>query len=117
MKSLRLILLIAVVLCGSVAHAAVGDVVADCQSIANAARFDLQPGAGVEWIIHNLFWVQPVTLERFDGTDNAPFASFSGPGWQNISPGYHVNNTNRVRVLNDHGSAQIICFDAVVTKQ
>ena len=51
-----------------VAYAAIGNVVADCQDIATGARLDIQPGAGTEWIIHNIVFDANVTLERWDGT-------------------------------------------------
>ena len=99
------------------ALAVVGGTQADCQSIATGARLDIQPGAGVEWDIHNVYFTHQVTLERFDGTDNAAFATYSGPGRQNFIPALRVTNTNRLRVLNDDASSRVICYDAVITKE
>lgn len=98
------------------AQAAVGDVVADCQSIASAALLDIQPGAGVEWIIHNIGFTHEVELQRYDGTDTAAMVTFSGPGWQNFFPGIHVNNTQRIRVKNNDASSRVICYDGIITK-
>lgn len=104
------------VLIATSVHAAVGDTVADCQSIASSARLDVQPGAGVEWIVHNIFFTHQVTLDRFDGTDTAAFLVLSGAGWQNFQPGFHVTNTNRLRIQNNDASSRVICYDAIVTK-
>jgi hypothetical protein len=99
------------------ANAAVGDVVAACSSIASGAALDVQPGAGVEWAIHNIFFEYDVELQRYDGSNTVATAQFTGPDWQNISPVIHVNNTNRIRLKNLHGSlAKLICYDGVVTK-
>lgn len=97
-------------------HGAVGDVVADCQSVASAAVLDIQPGAGVEWIIHNIGFTHEVELQRWDGTDVAAMVTFSGPGWQHFFPGFHVNNTQRIRVKNNDASSRVICYDGVQTK-
>jgi hypothetical protein len=116
MKFILLLALI-ILLWGQQLHGAVNDTVTDCQSIAVGARLDIQPSAGTEWMIFNLFWNGgPVTLERFDGTDNAAFLTLTGPGWQNIEPGFRVTNTNRIRVLNAHDSSQVICYDGVQSK-
>lgn len=98
------------------ARGAVGDVVADCQSIGTGAALDIQPGAGVEWIIHNIGFTHQVTLQRYDGTDTAAMVTFAGPGWQNFFPGIHVNNTQRIRLINDDASSRVLCYDGVQTK-
>jgi len=94
---------------------AIGDVVADCQDITTGARLDIQPGAGVEWIIHNLVFDANITLERFDGTLTAIGPSFIGPDWQPFSPGFHVNNTDRIRIVNDDAATKTICYDGIQT--
>ena len=108
------LVLFAVLACAAPSFAAVGDTVADCQSIATTARLDIQPSAGVEWFIESIYFTHQVTLERFDGTDNAPFKTFVGPDWQNVA--FHVTNTNRIRVVNDDASSRIICYSGVQTK-
>lgn len=98
------------------ALAAVGDVVADCQSITTGSTLDIQPGAGVEWIIHNIGFTHEVELQRYDGTNTAAIVTLSGPGWQNFFPGLHVNNTDRYRVKNNDASSRVICYDGIITK-
>jgi len=96
-------------------YAAPGDVVADCQDITTGARLDIQPGVGVEWIIHNLVFDANITLERFDGTLTAIGPSFIGPDWQPLSPGFHVNNADRIRIVNDDAATKTICYDGIQT--
>jgi len=101
--------------CPSIGHGAVGDVVADCQDITTGARLDIQPSGTDEWIIHNIVFDANVTLERWDGTDLAVGPSFIGPDWQPFSPGFHVNNTQRIRILNDDAATKTICYDGIQT--
>ena len=96
-------------------HGAVGDTAADCLDITTGARLDIRPAAGVEWIIHNLVFDANITLERYDGTLTAIGPSFIGPDWQNFSPGFHVNNTDRLRIVNDDAGTQTICYDGIQT--
>jgi len=99
----------------SLSYAAVGDVVADCQDILTGARLDIQPGGVDEWIIHNLVFDANITLERYDGTLTAIGPSFIGPDWQPFSPGIHVDNTDRLRIVNDDAATQTICYDGIQT--
>lgn len=98
------------------AEAAVGDAVADCQSIAAAASLSAQPGAGVEWIIHNLYFEYNVQIIRTDGTDTAATVELIGPDWQNFLA-IHVTNGNYIQFKNTHGAtAKVICYDGIITK-
>lgn len=95
---------------------AVGDVVADIQSITAAARIDIQPGAGVEWVINNIYHEDDITIERFDGTNVIAFEVVKGAGVY-AKHNFRVNNTDRIRVQNNHASvAKLIGYDGVQTK-
>jgi hypothetical protein len=97
-------------------EAAVGDTTADCQSIAAAASLSVKPGAGVEWIIHNIWFEYNVQILRTDGTDTAATVELIGPDWQNFLS-IHVTNTNWIDLKNTHGStAKVICYDGIITK-
>jgi len=98
------------------AHGAVGDVVADCSSVAASGTFDIRPNGSDEWIIHNITFTLNVTIQRYDGTLTSASASFIGPDWQPFSPGFHINNTDRIRIVNDDGvTANVICYDGIQT--
>jgi hypothetical protein len=94
---------------------AVGDVVSDIQSIASGSYLDIQPAAGVEWVIHNIYHASDVQLEFYDGTNSLIFDTDTGAGVY-AKYAFHVNNTRRIRVKNTSASAQLIGYDGVQTK-
>lgn len=99
------------------ARAAVGDTVASCTSVAASGTLDVQPGAGVEWVLHSIWFTLNVELQRYDGTNTAAVTQLIGPDYHTFSPAIHVTNGNRIRLVNlNGGSANIICYDGVVTK-
>lgn len=94
---------------------AVGDAVADIQSIATTAYLDIQPGSGAEWVIHNIYHESDVTVERYDGTNALIFATEIGAGSINFA-NMHCNNTDRIRVKNINAASKLIGYDGIVTK-
>jgi len=95
--------------------AAVGDAVTNCTSVATGAVLDIQPGASIEWFLHNIWFEYNVDVQRYDGTNVVTTASLLGPDYQPIAA--RLTNANRVRIKNTHGSlAKFICYDAVITK-
>jgi hypothetical protein len=94
---------------------AVGDVVADIQSVAAGAYLDIQPSAGVEWVIHNIYHESDVELHRYDGTNDLTFDTDTGAGVY-AKYAFHCNNTNRIRVKNTNTAAKLIGYDGVQTK-
>jgi len=111
----RLILAI-IFLFGSVCHsfAAVGDAVADCQSIATTAVLTMQPGSGIEWIVHNVWFNDNIEIRRFDGTDTWAL-QLLGPDFQPFTA--HLTNTSYMTVQNLAGGNRVICYDGIVSKQ
>lgn len=94
---------------------AVGDMVADIQSIAAGAYLDIQPSGTVEWVIHNIYHEYDITIERYDGVNALNFYSATGKGVL-ADFFFHVGNTERIRVKNDHASAaKLIGYDGVIT--
>jgi len=94
---------------------AVGDVVADIQSIAAGAYLDIQPGAGVEWVIHNIYHESDIQLELYDGTNSLIFDTDAGAGIY-AKYAFHVKNTIRIRVKNTHATlAKLIGYDGICT--
>jgi len=94
---------------------AVGDVVSALSSIAAAAFLDIQPAAGVEWVIHNIYHESDVQLEFFDGTNSLIFDTDTGAGVY-AKYAFHVNNTRRIRVKNNAATAKLIGYDGMQTK-
>jgi len=96
---------------------AVGDIAADGASVAAGNYLDIRPGAGVEWVIHNIYYATDVKVHRYksDASVDIAFANRSGGG---VFSDYffHCSNTWYLRVENNTASAQDIAFDGVVTK-
>jgi hypothetical protein len=94
---------------------AAGDVVADTASVANGNYMDIQPGAGAEWVIHNLYWADDTELYKYDGSNTIKFASNTGEGAL-INVFIHVTNGDYLRIKNTSGDSAICGYDGVITK-
>ena len=93
---------------------AVGDAVANNSSVNNNSFLDIQPGAGVEWIVHHIYHEAGVEIYWYDGSNDILIGSPTGPNWELMQ--VRVNNSVRLRVKNVAGSTKRIGYDAVVTK-
>jgi len=94
---------------------AVGDMIADIQSIAAAAYLDVQPSGTVEAVIHNIWHEDDITISRYDGTNAVALPKIVGAGLESNLQ-IHVGNTDRIRVQNNHASAaKLIGYDGMVT--
>jgi hypothetical protein len=94
---------------------AVGDTVADIQSIATTNYLDILPGANVEWCITNIYHEADVELYAYDGTDNCLIDKDTGGGrWSGEA--FYVNNTTRIRVKNTNASSKLIGYSGIITK-
>jgi len=89
--------------------------VSDIQSIAAGSYLDIQPGAGVEWVIHNIYHESDVQLEFYDGTNSLIFDTDAGAGVY-AKYAFHVTNARRIRVKNTAASAKLIGYDGIVSK-
>ena len=86
-------------------------------SITDTSLLDIQPGAGIEWVIHNVYVPEgkAVEFEYFDGTNIILFDSDSVDG-SRFMVNWHATNTSRVRVKNVSGGTIFIAADGIVTK-
>jgi len=94
---------------------AVGDVVSNITSVATTAYLDIQPAAGIEWVIHNIYFEADVTVEFYDGTNSLIFVTKTAGGSLSFYD-FHANNTRRLRVRNTNAASKLIGYDGVVTK-
>ena len=95
---------------------AVGDVVSGQSSIAAAAYLDIQPSAGVEWVIHNIYHEYDIELSQYDGTNTLVFDTDAGVGVY-ARYAFHCTNSRWIRVKNTDASlARLIGYDGIVTK-
>lgn len=96
---------------------AVGDVTSDLQSIATTSFLTIQPSAGVEWVLHNLYGAADAEVYRYDGTDEVKLdtsPAADGRWWSNLQ--LHVNNGQYVRIKNINAASKVIGYDGVITK-
>lgn len=86
-------------------------------SVANNAFLDLQPGAGVEIVVHNVYVDEGKNVEFYwyNGTDSAKFDTDAADGTR-YGMQWHCTNTIRVRVKNISGGAIFIGADGMTTK-
>ena len=93
---------------------AVGDAVVNLTSVANGAYLPAQPGAGVEWFIHQWYHEDAVEFYWYDGTNNLLSGSATGadhPPW-----GGRATNSIYPRIKNVSGTTKLLGFSGVVTK-
>lgn len=83
---------------------AVGDVVSAHSSVSASGYLDIQPSAGAEWVIHNLYYGGSVEVYRTDGTNQILIDSDSGPGCR-MGTVFHVTNTHYLSLKNTGASA------------
>jgi hypothetical protein len=84
-------------------------------SVADTAYLTIQPGSGVEAVVHNIDVPVGTAVEvyRYDGTNSilldSGSESYSDFHW-------HVTNTHYLRVKNVSGGAAYLAADGMVTK-
>lgn len=86
-------------------------------STATASFLDLQPGAGVEVVIHDIYVAAGSAYEVYysDGTNNILYLSMpAGGGALNLQA--HCTNTTYVRVKNVSGATIYMAASGMVTK-
>lgn len=95
---------------------AVGDTVVDNASVATGAYMTIQPGSGVEWIIHNITWPTiAVEVSTYDGTNECIFHADTARGGL-LQADFHLTNGDYMRVKNVGATTQIFHYDGVVSK-
>ncbi len=93
-----------------------GDVVQEISSIAAGSYLDLQPSGTIEWVIHNIYHENDITVEYYDGSNSLVFQTEVGAGVIGFC-NFHCTNGHRIRVKNAHASAaKLIGYDGIVTK-
>jgi hypothetical protein len=95
---------------------ALGDTTTDQQSIADGARLTIQPAAGVEWIIHNLYYGGACSIHRVTSGTDLTFDSDADAGAR-LSYVWHVTNAVYLELENTSGGSSVMGYDGVVTKE
>lgn len=88
-------------------------------ALATNGTFNIQPPAGTEWSIHNIYYSQTVSMSIMDGT-TSPVSS--GPMYVDVngagsvlSGTFNLTNDHYIQVTNTGASASNISFDGKVT--
>jgi hypothetical protein len=94
----------------------IGDTVASVSSVNAAASKTIQPGAGIEWIIHNIYHDADVELRIVEGANKLLFDSSAVKGsWSGHF--FHLTNTNFLEVKNTNAGAKLVGYDGIVSKE
>jgi len=92
----------------------VGNAVQGVNATAGNATYTIQPGVGVEWIIHNLYWSGACNIITTNGTTSVTFASPGGGGsMQNIQ--IHLTNTQYLQITDTSASTNNMAYDGIQT--
>jgi hypothetical protein len=94
----------------------IGDVTTDQQLIANGARLTIRPAAGVEWVIHNLYYGGAVNIHRTDGANDLTCDTDTGTGAR-LGYAWHLTSAIYLDLENASGGNAILGYDGVVTKE
>lgn len=84
-------------------------------SVANNASLALQPGSGVEVVVHNIYYGGAVQISYTDGTNPIQFDADTAAGAR-LNLQHHCVNTRYVSVKNVSGGAIFIAADGMTTK-
>jgi len=93
---------------------AVGDAVVNNSSVATTAFLAIQPGAGVEWLVHHIFHEAEVEIYWYDGSNDIKIAAPAGFNYETMQA--RVTDSIYLRVKNINGSTKRIGYNAVITK-
>jgi hypothetical protein len=94
---------------------AVGDVKSDLQSVTNGSSMVIQPPSGEEWVIHNLYWGNAVSIKVTKGALTITVDSDTSTGGR-LGTVFHVTNTQYLTITNNHTASIGIGYDGVQTK-
>lgn len=94
---------------------AAGDVVSSLTSTANNGTLSAQPGSGVEWVLHNVYFGGAMELYYTDGTNSIKIDSDTTLGAR-LGTVFHVNNTRYIQIKNVSGGTVYLGYDGVITK-
>jgi hypothetical protein len=93
---------------------AVGDTVAANNATSGSGTFTIQPSAGVEWDIHNLYVSGACNVIKFDGSTSVTIYSLTTGG--TIPCTIHVTNTVYLKITDTSSSTNDMGYDGVQTK-
>lgn len=94
---------------------AIGDVQATLSSVIGSATLQVRPGAGDEWVIHNIHSSSSIDIVTVNGANRCTFDTLIGPGAL-TAYFFHVTNTQYIELINKGASTITAGFDGIETK-
>ena len=93
-----------------------GDAVGSIASVNAAAYMTIQPGAGIEWIVHNVYHEAEAEILIIESTNELKFDTHSELGaWATFF--FHLTNTHYLKVKNTNAASKLIGYDGIVSKE
>ncbi len=94
---------------------AIGDVVSGAASLTQYSTYDIRPGVGEEWIIHNLCFTQATEVHFGNGVNWIFIGWFSHVGRVPWSV-FHLTRDRYLRLKNNNVAVSYVSFDGVASK-
>lgn len=94
---------------------AAGDVVSGISALSQYGYMTMQPGADVEWIIHNIYFDQDVKLFFYDGSNSLIFDYVKQLGHRPWRV-FHLTNSRHIRIQAQKVGTTLVGYDGVVSK-
>jgi hypothetical protein len=93
---------------------AVGDTVTANNATAGSGTFTIQPGSGVEWDIHNLYFSAKCNVIKTDGSN--PVTLYSPTTGGSIPGQWHITNSVYLQITDTSSSTNNMGYDGIQTK-
>lgn len=96
---------------------AVGDTISQVRSLTNASSYIVQPPAGSEWIVHNIWHDRPLYATLAASISGLFFCGsiqMTPSAGADTFPAIHL--TNSIFLVLNTNSAQVIAWDGIVSK-
>lgn len=94
---------------------AVGDVKSSLATLAAGGLWNIQPPVGEEWVIHNVYYAQPISFRIAGGGSTIKFDSDTTSGAR-LGAVFHVTNSQYLQILNDFSGENKVAYDGIQTK-
>lgn len=93
-----------------------GDVVDNITPVPTGDFMLVQPGAGKEWAVHNIYHEAEAELYIVEGTYELFFDTSGARGsWSAYF--FHLTNTHYFKVKNTNAASKLMGYDGIVSKE
>ena len=91
-----------------------GDVVSANNATSGSGTFTIQPGVGIEWVIHNLACSGACNIILYDGSTSVTIDQPTGAKWISGLV-IHLNHTTYLQMTDTSASTNDMHYDGIVT--